>query len=171
MCCFFFFFFQAEDGIRDVERSRGLGDVYKRQLIQLLFLEAKFLSFIEEICFRSSQIHNFRASISVFFHHYAFLAVVCVGYSRPTADSAAALHTAEVAFIADFHEGTGAYVGVADHTFPIALLAEPSYSYPMYSALIPVSYTHLTLPTILLVQISVVAGSLKKKKKQTNTFS
>eukprot|EP00831_Metopus_contortus_P005271 TRINITY_DN11987_c0_g1_i1.p1 TRINITY_DN11987_c0_g1~~TRINITY_DN11987_c0_g1_i1.p1 ORF type:complete len:134 (+),score=45.98 TRINITY_DN11987_c0_g1_i1:58-459(+) len=31
--------------------------------------------------------------------------------------------------------------------------------------LVPVSYTHLTLPTILLVQISVVAGSLKKKKK------
>eukprot|EP00831_Metopus_contortus_P080829 TRINITY_DN8355_c0_g1_i2.p1 TRINITY_DN8355_c0_g1~~TRINITY_DN8355_c0_g1_i2.p1 ORF type:complete len:284 (-),score=69.03 TRINITY_DN8355_c0_g1_i2:83-934(-) len=29
---YFFFFFQAEDGIRDVERSRGLGDVYKRQV-------------------------------------------------------------------------------------------------------------------------------------------
>eukprot|EP00657_Telonema_sp_P-1_P004427 TRINITY_DN20243_c0_g1_i1.p1 TRINITY_DN20243_c0_g1~~TRINITY_DN20243_c0_g1_i1.p1 ORF type:complete len:123 (-),score=52.50 TRINITY_DN20243_c0_g1_i1:79-447(-) len=29
MC--FFFFFQAEDGIRDLVRSRGLGDVYKRQ--------------------------------------------------------------------------------------------------------------------------------------------
>ena len=27
------FFFQAEDGIRDLVRSRGLGDVYKRQLI------------------------------------------------------------------------------------------------------------------------------------------
>ena len=26
-----FFFFQAEDGIRDPEMSRGLGDVYKRQ--------------------------------------------------------------------------------------------------------------------------------------------
>ena len=26
------FFFQAEDGIRDLVRSRGLGDVYKRQL-------------------------------------------------------------------------------------------------------------------------------------------
>ena len=25
------FFFQAEDGIRDPEMSRGLGDVYKRQ--------------------------------------------------------------------------------------------------------------------------------------------
>ncbi len=29
--CIVFFFFQAEDGIRDVERSRVLGDVYKRQ--------------------------------------------------------------------------------------------------------------------------------------------
>ena len=28
---FMFFFFQAEDGIRDLVRSRGLGDVYKRQ--------------------------------------------------------------------------------------------------------------------------------------------
>ncbi len=28
-----FFFFQAEDSIRDVERSRRLGDVYKRQSI------------------------------------------------------------------------------------------------------------------------------------------
>ena len=30
----------------------------------------------------------------------------------------------------------------------------------------PVSYTHLTLPTRDLVEISVVAGSLKKKKKE-----
>ena len=28
----FFFFFQAEDGIRDRSPSRGLGDVYKRQV-------------------------------------------------------------------------------------------------------------------------------------------
>ena len=30
-CQFLIFFFQAEDGIRDLVRSRGLGDVYKRQ--------------------------------------------------------------------------------------------------------------------------------------------
>eukprot|EP00658_Telonema_sp_P-2_P039334 TRINITY_DN28147_c0_g1_i1.p1 TRINITY_DN28147_c0_g1~~TRINITY_DN28147_c0_g1_i1.p1 ORF type:complete len:137 (-),score=39.61 TRINITY_DN28147_c0_g1_i1:21-431(-) len=30
MICIFFFF-QAEDGIRDAQESRGLGDVYKRQ--------------------------------------------------------------------------------------------------------------------------------------------
>ena len=46
------FFFQAEDGIRDVERSRGLGDVYKRQLlgthIQLLahILSMNFLRYL-----------------------------------------------------------------------------------------------------------------------------
>eukprot|EP00658_Telonema_sp_P-2_P024674 TRINITY_DN19922_c0_g1_i2.p1 TRINITY_DN19922_c0_g1~~TRINITY_DN19922_c0_g1_i2.p1 ORF type:complete len:172 (+),score=43.20 TRINITY_DN19922_c0_g1_i2:78-593(+) len=28
----YFFFFQAEDGIRDAQESRGLGDVYKRQV-------------------------------------------------------------------------------------------------------------------------------------------
>ena len=27
------FFFQAEDGIRDAQESRGLGDVYKRQKV------------------------------------------------------------------------------------------------------------------------------------------
>ena len=30
-------FFQAEDGIRDLVRSRGLGDVYKRQITQYPF--------------------------------------------------------------------------------------------------------------------------------------
>ena len=31
LVCLVDFFFQAEDGIRDLVRSRGLGDVYKRQ--------------------------------------------------------------------------------------------------------------------------------------------
>ena len=35
------FFFQAEDGIRDLVRSRGLGDVYKRQATYLVL--RKFL--------------------------------------------------------------------------------------------------------------------------------
>ena len=34
------FFFQAEDGIRDLVRSRGLGDVYKRQSAGRLMSEA-----------------------------------------------------------------------------------------------------------------------------------
>ena len=35
------FFFQAEDGIRDPEMSRGLGDVYKRQDLTLIATQAK----------------------------------------------------------------------------------------------------------------------------------
>ena len=33
------FFLQAEDGIRDLVRSRGLGDVYKRQALQRLYVK------------------------------------------------------------------------------------------------------------------------------------
>ena len=41
VCCILlsFFFFQAEDGIRDLVRSRGLGDVYKRQVLAAYQLE------------------------------------------------------------------------------------------------------------------------------------
>eukprot|EP01016_Furgasonia_blochmanni_P018579 TRINITY_DN2104_c0_g1_i1.p2 TRINITY_DN2104_c0_g1~~TRINITY_DN2104_c0_g1_i1.p2 ORF type:complete len:126 (+),score=55.28 TRINITY_DN2104_c0_g1_i1:49-378(+) len=34
-----FFFFQAEDGIRDHAQSRGLGDVYKRQVLKQILPE------------------------------------------------------------------------------------------------------------------------------------
>ena len=43
---FFVFFFQAEDGIRDAQESRGLGDVYKRQGMLLGIVIAIFLKFI-----------------------------------------------------------------------------------------------------------------------------
>ena len=38
-------FFQAEDGIRDLVRSRGLGDVYKRQHVFIapqMYLENRY---------------------------------------------------------------------------------------------------------------------------------
>ena len=34
-------FFQAEDGIRDLVRSRGLGDVYKRQYPKCIFCHSR----------------------------------------------------------------------------------------------------------------------------------
>eukprot|EP00831_Metopus_contortus_P042866 TRINITY_DN3432_c0_g1_i1.p1 TRINITY_DN3432_c0_g1~~TRINITY_DN3432_c0_g1_i1.p1 ORF type:complete len:225 (-),score=51.52 TRINITY_DN3432_c0_g1_i1:180-854(-) len=46
MWVFFFFFFQAEDGIRDVERSRGLGDVYKRQVSTQSTWDFFFMKFL-----------------------------------------------------------------------------------------------------------------------------
>ena len=40
-----FFFFQAEDGIRYLVRSRGLGDVYKRQDINWHIVDDEFNEF------------------------------------------------------------------------------------------------------------------------------
>ena len=40
---FLFFFFQAEDGIRDFCLSRGLGDVYKRQVITIVFFDSLWI--------------------------------------------------------------------------------------------------------------------------------
>ena len=45
-----FFFFQAEDGIRDLVRSRGLGDVYKRQGVQRPRAEAALQEGVAELC-------------------------------------------------------------------------------------------------------------------------
>eukprot|EP00656_Telonema_subtile_P058404 TRINITY_DN9881_c0_g1_i4.p2 TRINITY_DN9881_c0_g1~~TRINITY_DN9881_c0_g1_i4.p2 ORF type:complete len:121 (-),score=14.48 TRINITY_DN9881_c0_g1_i4:566-928(-) len=52
-----FFFFQAEDGIRDLVRSRGLGDVYKRQvvwigcsLLQSIHVLLQFRKMVLQIC-------------------------------------------------------------------------------------------------------------------------
>ena len=43
MDCSLFFFFQAEDGIRDFCLSRGLGDVYKRQVLLQTYDGVKIL--------------------------------------------------------------------------------------------------------------------------------
>ena len=43
-----FLFFQAEDGIRDLVRSRGLGDVYKRQIEVCHELKSMRPMFVEE---------------------------------------------------------------------------------------------------------------------------
>ena len=45
---FFVFFFQAEDGIRDLVRSRGLGDVYKRQVQH--YQLAEIVTEMQKVC-------------------------------------------------------------------------------------------------------------------------
>ena len=51
LCCFFFVFFQAEDGIRDLVRSRGLGDVYKRQVLVFAVTRVIFIPQGEFVAF------------------------------------------------------------------------------------------------------------------------
>eukprot|EP00831_Metopus_contortus_P031893 TRINITY_DN25905_c0_g1_i1.p2 TRINITY_DN25905_c0_g1~~TRINITY_DN25905_c0_g1_i1.p2 ORF type:complete len:117 (+),score=44.61 TRINITY_DN25905_c0_g1_i1:34-384(+) len=65
---FFFFFFQAEDGIRDVERSRGLGDVYKRQ-VHGSSIQYKTVPFASNLLFElDTEESNQGHSVSVFYN-------------------------------------------------------------------------------------------------------
>ena len=70
-----FFFFQAEDGIRDLVRSRGLGDVYKRQTFILLLGDEKRLS--AKKCF---------LIFSSFFLTFPQLLSLCLLYTSDAAD-------------------------------------------------------------------------------------
>eukprot|EP00825_Cyclidium_porcatum_P022286 TRINITY_DN24586_c0_g1_i1.p1 TRINITY_DN24586_c0_g1~~TRINITY_DN24586_c0_g1_i1.p1 ORF type:complete len:174 (-),score=3.53 TRINITY_DN24586_c0_g1_i1:12-533(-) len=120
-----FFFFQAEDGIRDHAQSRGLGDVYKRQLLSLSKLSHLDLSL-----------------------HYSII------LQLPPPPYLIGLPTS-----------------FFDRFFPFNCACFP-VNFSVFFVLVydlcphvPVSYTHLTLPTICSVQISVVAVSLNKKKQ------
>ena len=69
------FFFQAEDGIRDLVRSRGLGDVYKRQVwIRCLVVMATIFSTA------ATSVTRFMAPPEV------TLSLVCLLYTSDAAD-------------------------------------------------------------------------------------
>ena len=71
----FCFFFQAEDGIRDLVRSRGLGDVYKRQHL------------IHEVHVHSVRGEHFHIlSRSQFFQQYQEENNPCLLYTSDAAD-------------------------------------------------------------------------------------
>ena len=92
-----FVFFQAEDGIRDLVRSRGLGDVYKRQVV--LGLLAAWQVFIGEEVLLLTAIGLAIAAPVVLAHHREVLrplarglalgagvclAIVCLLYTSPS---------------------------------------------------------------------------------------
>ncbi len=60
----FVFFFQAEDGIRDAQGSRGLGDVYKREVcvcvcVCVCVSGCVYVCVCESVCVRVSNGRNF----------------------------------------------------------------------------------------------------------------
>ena len=62
----FFFFFQAEDGIRDLVRSRGLGDVYKRQSQDVRdACEGQRLPEVREVMERQAGVHRVSGGAAV----------------------------------------------------------------------------------------------------------
>ena len=71
----FFFFFQAEDGIRDLVRSRGLGDVYKRQ---------KFLFFSVAEKIYCNTLHSSNANVFLIKSEWCLF--TCLLYTSDAAD-------------------------------------------------------------------------------------
>ena len=59
------FFFQAEDGIRDVERSRGLGDVYKRQKLDRTQLIRVITNLVKNAIQAVPEVENPRILVTV----------------------------------------------------------------------------------------------------------
>ena len=128
-CVLFSFFFQAEDGIRDLVRSRGLGDVYKRQTL-----------------------HQWTGNKTDYLTRDGVLEV------RPTGQGFGDLYTvkeySDFIFRFEFKLTPGANNGVGIRTpgtgdaayegMEIQIL---DHFDPIYQPW-PVSYTHLTLPTI-----------------------
>eukprot|EP00831_Metopus_contortus_P069504 TRINITY_DN6253_c0_g1_i1.p1 TRINITY_DN6253_c0_g1~~TRINITY_DN6253_c0_g1_i1.p1 ORF type:complete len:197 (+),score=65.29 TRINITY_DN6253_c0_g1_i1:44-634(+) len=164
-----FFFFQAEDGIRDVERSRGLGDVYKRQVstqstwdITMKKKNSRYPRYQQEsIQQRYASLNprqQFSPSREVIEEKDSSLS-----YSEKEISE----EEMEVILSDDTNELAGDSPGKKSmkreeiHFKPAGFIGINS---PKVKP-VAVSYTHLTLPTILLVQISVVAGSLQKKKR------
>eukprot|EP00831_Metopus_contortus_P078924 TRINITY_DN7742_c0_g1_i1.p1 TRINITY_DN7742_c0_g1~~TRINITY_DN7742_c0_g1_i1.p1 ORF type:complete len:220 (-),score=59.12 TRINITY_DN7742_c0_g1_i1:28-687(-) len=177
----FFFFFQAEDGIRDVERSRGLGDVYKRQEMCIkikenenikrpsLYLPISVQPSSDLPCQKSLSEDDIKLELESNPEENQIKQEneVTVKIEKdPQIVSEAQTKSQNVASSSEQKE--------IIESRPAAAKPAPAKAQnegcgckllqPLSS--IPVSYTHLTLPTILLVQISVVAVSLKKKKHQ-----
>ena len=145
-----FFFFQAEDGIRDLVRSRGLGDVYKRQsqgmtvkVIDVAWLYDQFNAGVLD----PQAIKNF---IDYTYHQWAgpapsFVLLVGDANFNPMGYNPSYYGPWEQTYVPTFNLVIDPYTGevAVDNEFVTVsgndILPDP------------VSYTHLTLPTSDLV--------------------
>ena len=89
MVVFFFFlvfcfFFQAEDGIRDRSPSRGLGDVYKRQIIWLFHQKSDISDVPNQISVSSGNQISSTINMEEDLEWYDTLDEACLLYTSPS---------------------------------------------------------------------------------------
>eukprot|EP00658_Telonema_sp_P-2_P029997 TRINITY_DN22731_c0_g1_i3.p1 TRINITY_DN22731_c0_g1~~TRINITY_DN22731_c0_g1_i3.p1 ORF type:complete len:129 (+),score=33.29 TRINITY_DN22731_c0_g1_i3:71-457(+) len=122
----FFFFFQAEDGIRDAQESRGLGDVYKRQVSH---------SRMSSVCcpIRSRWVWWFAPTVVALCSVNVLLMTRCTMQLFPTPASPT-MTTLATSFSGSTGECANSGFLCAEQM--LVMISVPS-----------VSYTHLTLPT------------------------
>ena len=146
-CCFFFF--QAEAGIRDLVRSRGLGDVYKRPRrpgVGLLVIAAAALGACSSETKRSID----DASTTVASSSTTVLADVTTTLAATTT---VPVEATTIPVVTD-----------APTTIPAPKPTDPPATdapgFGLYDEARPVSYTHPTLPTSDLGSMWVRAASI-----------
>ena len=140
----FFFFFQAEDGIRDLVRSRGLGDVYKRQITDRI--SRGDCTLLAETVRRLDQ----ESDAPILF------LIDSPGGTGPAAE----MLTAVISFC---RSPTIGLVGCRAASSAFEILQACDLRLAFAASFVPVSYTHLTLPTSALGYVSGGAGFLQKK--------
>ena len=142
-------FFQAEDGIRDLVRSRGLGDVYKRQrqtfvclykifsLVNLAYIEWRishykiaFLKKVVRVAVKTVALNYFSFNAMNGKVHFRQLGIVGFLFCAVTLDS----------FIHFF-------VAVAANKISCLHKHATTAASRVMNDSVAVSYTHLTLPT------------------------
>ncbi|KAK6080665.1 peroxin 26 [Seiridium cupressi] len=87
------------------------------------------LLLIKQICPRTTQIDNLRASVPILLQPRALEAVEGIRYALAAADDALVLVVAERALVADAHQGCRSHVRVAYRTLAVALVAETADGY------------------------------------------
>eukprot|EP00658_Telonema_sp_P-2_P067978 TRINITY_DN56916_c0_g1_i1.p1 TRINITY_DN56916_c0_g1~~TRINITY_DN56916_c0_g1_i1.p1 ORF type:complete len:132 (-),score=20.30 TRINITY_DN56916_c0_g1_i1:41-436(-) len=127
MC--FFFFFQAEDGIRDAQESRGLGDVYKRQLP---FLTCRTSSTDPAL---TEPFTNDVMDVGMLMHQVPFHSIISHA-GKPGGFSSTCVYSCGKVELPPFlRRSKGRHVSTTvEDTSGVLCIS-------------PVSYTHLTLPT------------------------
>ena len=172
------FFFQAEDGIRDLVRSRGLGDVYKRQLWYVKIrrpigedMERFGLAIAGQVSLPKMKYAAIRGGSLTLFGESHLSAqrrpalVIAEGELDAILLSQVAGDLVDVLTLG----GASMHVSMDDllilAAYPRIIAAHDNddagaKARARLAALSAVSYTHLTLPTSDLVKISVVAASL-----------
>lgn len=106
----------------------------------LSLLETVFLSFVEQVCFGTSQIYNFWATITlkrdlnvkstitrgpkvtyIFFLNRTLFAIIGVRNSGSSANYTSALVRAVITFITNPDKSTWTHIGITNNTFSITL--------------------------------------------------
>ena len=82
----FFFFFQAEDGIRDAQESRGLGDVYKRQTVIGIAISMSSNFILNKIWTFEDRNFEAKKTLAQYGKFVGFSSLGCLLYTSDAAD-------------------------------------------------------------------------------------